>query len=424
MKRAVILTMFMVLGLLTACAGQRAPAAGGGGAAGAAQLAEPIQVEFWHYYTPASTTGLLLDELIPEFNARPESRVYVTAQFLPREDLLRRYALGVVSGELPEIGMVDNPDSASFSAMGLWMDVTDRVDALPINNWIQGAIDSGRFNGRQHTIPMNSNCLALWSNDEMLAAAGIDTLPETWDELMDVSARLLTANPDVHPFGFSAIRTEEGTFQFLPFLLSTGESWDTMDSPGAIRSLQLIRDLLDNGFISPEVINWTQADVEMQFSAGNLAMMVNGTWQIPNVAMNAPYLAYTISNIPRDQVFATSLGGENIGMTTAAVGIEDEVWDFIEWFMSDETLLLFNQIRGTLAPNLDITVEMQHGNDPVWLGFQQQIVYARARGPHPNWPELSTAIQEAMQSVLIGASTPEQAGIDAAAIIAEINARD
>jgi multiple sugar transport system substrate-binding protein len=92
--------------------------------------------------------------------------------------------------------------------------------------------------------------------------------------------------------------------------------------------------------------------------------------------------------------------------------------------MSEEILLLFNQMHGTLAPNLNLTVEMHYGDDPVWEGFQAQIVYAQPRGPHPHWPEISTAIQIAMQEVLIGAQTPEQAGIAAAATIAEIDARN
>jgi len=425
-----ILVMMFTVILLAACAQEAAPPAATpppDQGAGSAPAQEPevttptpevdrIDIEFWHYWT--GDIGYHADELVAEFNETAGGRVNVTAQWLPRTELLTRYALGVVSGELPEIGMVDNPDSASFSAMGMWLDISSHVESLPITNWIEGALNSGRFNGQQHTIPVRSNCLALWSNDEMLAAAGVDRPPQTWAELLEASAMIREALPDVIPFAFSAIRTEEGTFQFLPLLLSTGADWDTMDSPGAISSLQLLRDLLDNGFTSPEVINWVQADVQMQFSAENVAMMINGTWQIPNVYRDSPHISYTISNIPRDVMFATSLGGENLGLTTTARGIEDYVWDFVEWFMRDENLLVFNQRHGTLAPNLDLTVEMHFGNDPVWQGFQEQIVYARPRGPHPNWPEISSAIQIAMQEVLTGASTPEQAGADAAASIA------
>lgn len=40
--------------------------------------------------------------------------------------------------------------------------------------------------------------------------------------------------------------------------------------------------------MSKEVINWTQGDVMNQFISGNIAMMVNGPWQVPTMREQAP----------------------------------------------------------------------------------------------------------------------------------------
>jgi multiple sugar transport system substrate-binding protein len=164
----------------------------------------------------------------------------------------------------------------------------------------------------------------------------------------------------------------------------------------------------------------TQTDVEKQFAAGNSAMMINGSWHVATLATDAPNLKYTISNIPRDQNFSTSLGGENFGMTKAAAGKEDQAWDFFKWFFSLEVNVSFNTELGTLSPNLD--AKNQYRNDPIMQAFEEQIKFSVARGPHPKWPELSTAVQEAIQETITGTKTPARAGADAAVKIKAINA--
>ena len=392
--------------------------AGGGQAPASSGSRGKINVELWHYQT--SVTAEYLENVIRQYNGLANAPINIDPQYLPRNELLRRYALGVVSNELPEIGFVDNPDSASFAAMGMWLDITSRTAALPNPRFLDGPLNSGKLNGRQFTLPMRSNCLALWSNDRIMQAAGITSMPQTWDDLLTVCATLKRTNPNVYPLAFCAMKTEEGTFQFLPWLLSTGATWDTLDSPDAVKAFAFYKTLADNGYISPEVINWTQNDVQKQFASGNAAMMINGSWHIATMLVDDPNLKYTISNVPRDKQFATSLGGENIGMTKAAAGKEDQVWDFIRWFLSLEINVPYNTNLATLSPNLAAT--NQYPGNPIWAAFEEQIKFAVARGPHPKWPELSDAVQEAIQETLTGAKTADRASADASVKIRQINA--
>ena len=61
-----------------------------------------------------------------------QDRIHITYEFVAREDLLRQYQMGAISGELPDIGMVDNPDMASYIQMGVFADITDQL-----NEWGQ-----------------------------------------------------------------------------------------------------------------------------------------------------------------------------------------------------------------------------------------------------------------------------------------------
>ena len=89
----------------------------------------------------------------------------------------------------------------------------------------------------------------------MMDAAGL-TPPTTWDELKDTAAAL--TKDKVTGLAFCSVQNEEGTFNFMPWVWSTGTDSYTIDSEGGKKALTLAKDLIDSGSMSKECINWTQ----------------------------------------------------------------------------------------------------------------------------------------------------------------------
>ena len=78
---------------------------------------------------------------------------------------------------------------------------------------------------------------------------------------------------------------------------SNGGDEKNIATPQTAAALQLLVDLVKDGSASKSVLNWTQADVNDQFKAGNAAMMVNGPWQFP-VLDAEKALHYGVVQIP------------------------------------------------------------------------------------------------------------------------------
>ncbi|KUL45148.1 extracellular solute-binding protein [Streptomyces regalis] len=110
-------------------------------------------------------------------------------------------------------------------------------------------------------IPNQSDCLALYYNIWMLQDAGVRP-PTTWDELASAAERLTSG--DRFGLALSAIRTEEGVFQFLPFLWQAGGDLDTFATDGAT-ALSFLDDLIAKGSLSEQCVGWTQQDVNTRF---------------------------------------------------------------------------------------------------------------------------------------------------------------
>ncbi|MBO7710955.1 MAG: extracellular solute-binding protein [Lachnospiraceae bacterium] len=366
-------------------------------------------VTIWYYWETVGHQEALA-HIIDEFNGSQEG-ITVEAKYVPFADFKKQLSIGASADELPDLVILDNPDHAAYAAMGIFADLTDRFD---VSTYYEGPINSCTLDGRLYGVPFGSNDLLLFYNEDMLAAAGCE-VPTTWDELLEVAKA--TTTDTVSGFAFSSLQNEEGTFNFLPWVWSTGATAYEMNSEGGIKAMTFIKELVDAGAMTKEAINWTQGDTMHQFIAENLAMMINGTWQIPTMRGEVPDLKWNVAPIPQDAQQASGLGGENYAVI--AGGNEEAAIKFLEYATSRDTCLYMMNAMGYISADSTIA-DGQFEGDPVYEAFVEEMQYANARGPLPNWPSISDAISLAFNKVITGESEPADAAAEAQATIDEI----
>lgn len=333
----------------------------------------------------------------------------------------KRLSVGILGDQLPDLATIDNPDHASFAASGILEDITSRVEEWgQADEYLEGPLNSAKYEGKLYGLPFTSNTLAMFYNADMFKDAGIENPPTTWEELRDVAKKLTKNN--VTGLGFAATKSEEGTFDYLPWLWSTGADYDSLGSEDAIRALSFLTDLIKDGSVSKEVINLNNSDTVNQFAQGTLAMMINGPWNIPMVKNSNPDMNFAIAKIPVDKQEASVLGGENIAVVKGDNA--DGAWDFLRWMSEPEQLQPYLEQTGYFPPRKDIGEQSTHWkSDPHLSGFLDQMESARTRGPHPQWPEISAVIQTMYQESFSQAETPEAAAGKAANEIEQILAK-
>jgi multiple sugar transport system substrate-binding protein len=87
----------------------------------------------------------------------------------------------------------------------------------------------------------------------------------------------------------------------------------------------------------------------------------------------------------------------------------EEAFKALEYFVSQDDKLFQN--FGQLPARSDISIPKtgQPLKDAALEVFQEQMKYAKPRGPHPAWPKISKAIQDAIQAALTGQMSPKDA---------------
>lgn len=366
--------------------------------------AEGIVIEVWDYLGQG-VSHTAMESAVDAFEAANPG-ITVNRTSFAYSDLATAIVQGGVGGSVPDVAIVDVVDTQNFASLGLLQDVTDAVGDRSAE-YFDGPWQSTQVDGKTWGLPLNSNNLALYYNKDVFEAAGAE-VPTTWDELRTTGLELSTA--DNTGIAMSGVKNEQGTFQFLPFLWQTGGDLDTFATDGA-SALQYLKDLIDDGSMSSSVANYSQEDARTQFVNGKSAMMINGPWELQN--LKDAGINYGVAPLPAGVEAATGLGGENV--VTFAEGAQPEAAiTFLEFLAGSEGAKTYCDESGQLSARVDLEGQLALSEDPDMQVFEAQLDVAHARAYGANYNEISAAVQEALQKVLTGAASAEEAAATAA----------
>ncbi len=308
--------------------------------------------------------------------------VKINRDAIPGANLIQKVLQMASSHTLPDVLMLDNPDLQQFAQSGA---------LTPLGNYA-----------------IFTNSIALFYNKDILAKAGV-TPPKTWAELR-ADAKKLTSGT-TYGLALSAPATYEGTWQFMPFMWSNGGDERNIATPQVAAALQLLVDLKSDGSMSSSVVNWSQADVDDQFKAGNAAMMVNGPWQFP-VLNGVSGLHYGVVPVPVPNaggVPVAPLGGETWTVpNTGNKAHEQLAAKVVQCLNSDKNQLLLGKKRQVVPTKLALLPAFVKAN-PSMAAFATVVKTARARTGElgANWPKAATKIYTGEQCALTGQGTPQ-----------------
>ncbi len=354
--------------------------------------------------------------------------IKIESQTVPFSSLTQRVLQASATGNAPAIATIDGPDVAQLASAGVLYDMSSDISAWgQWGDYYPGPKTEVTFNGGIYGVPIGTVNLAIFYNKQMFQAAGITDLPTTWAELSADAKKLTDSSKGVYGLAFSAANSEEGTWQWLPFLWSNGGSLEKLDAQPSVQALTYWADLVKSGSTSSGVLNWTQSDVTNQLVQGKAAMVVMGPWAIPQIKqdMGDNFGSFPIP-VPKagDKVIGP-LGGEIWTMPKTTPEKEKAAWQFLQYIQQPDQVASWVEAINYL-PAREAAMPTVLSNAPILKPFADEIATARSRTgpdsvPKPNlYPDVSLAVRTAIQEALTGQQTPEQALSTAAKQVAKV----
>ncbi|MET8901696.1 sugar ABC transporter substrate-binding protein [Streptomyces sp. NPDC004538] len=340
-----------------------------------------------------------------EAMARCGERLGVTIlqQSVPAAQVMTKALRMASSKSLPDIVQFDASEMPTFAEAGGLVDLGTlglSTDGIP-----EGIVEFGSYEGTYYGAARSVNTLALFYNKDVLDEAGV-RVPTTWAQLREAAKQL--TRDGRYGLALSAGGAEDGVFQFLPFMWSNGGDETDLDGPKVVEALDYWKGLLTDGSLSKSTVNWTQADVNDQFMAGNAAMMVNGPWQVETLNGDES-LHWGLAPIPVPRAGDDSvgpLGGAVLTVPNTGDEERERTAGRIVACLSSEKEQLTYALNSWMVPANARAAAAWRARVPELDSLADQVAVARSRTAQlgAGWSSVSLALQSAFQSALTGQS--------------------
>ena len=382
----------------------------GGGLAGCASgpsqatSAANSEFTFWDpypQYDASSAWAGSIDKCGSEAGATIKRTAYDTS------DLTSKALLAGQQGSSPDVLLVDNPVVSTLAEAGVLTSAKD--SGLDASQTRANLLAAGEIDGEAFGVPIGANTLALYYNPKVLEAAGVDPTSVTdWASLNAALEKVKASGKK--GITFSAVGTEEGSFQFLPWFWGSGAQLDDLSSSDAVSALALWTDWIKQGHAPNSVINNTQTTSWQEFMAGDFAFAENGTWQKADAAK----AGYKVMPIPAKSggAAAAPTGGEFLTIPVQKETARYETSKkIIACLTNASNVVATDNTLNYIAPTEEAQ-KAQLAADATLKPWIDAVAAAKGRTSDnlgTKYPKISEQLWTAVQASVTGSASPQEA---------------
>jgi multiple sugar transport system substrate-binding protein len=304
---------------------------------------------------------------------------------------------------------------AQFAANGWILDLSDRFTGGMQQDYLEGPLGSVLYDGKVWGVPWFTDAGMFYYRTDLLEEAGFSEPPGTWDEMKEISARVVQDGGARYGYVFQGSQDEGGVVDALEHVWNSGG--DVLDgerviinSPEAEQGLSLRRSMIVDGIAPQASGDYTTQESQVVFTNGDAVFMRNwpfvyGLLSDPETSQVKPEQV-DIAPLPvaseADQSFS-GLGGWNFMVNAASEDKLDQIWTFIEYMSAPEQQRTF-ALESARLPTLTGLYEDQEVLEklPVADLGRESLENARPRPVSPFYSDMSLAMAEQFNAALKG----------------------
>lgn len=284
-------------------------------------------------------------------------------------------------------------------------------------------LKKGAFKDKHYTLPYNLDAFGWWYNRRMFRDNGWEP-PQTYEELLKLCEQIRKKR--IAPVTFTGRYSQymlDGFFYPWAYRAGGQEVLKLIDNlePGAwkhpafVKAAETIMEMKKLGNFQAGCIGMNHTESQMEFLVGRAAMIPNGTWLYSEMKQLLPpdfemeYMRCPVFAEGVGDPFATkaSYDGKGWCITTKSKH-PDVAADFLRYMTSAKVAERMMQAKGTLVAITDVSDAHVPEHLKQALRYMRESKTDAAVLLAEWYPELGTAVQNAIRSLYNEVLTPAQ----------------
>jgi len=272
---------------------------------------EVITIDVWGLVEARVFQGTF--EAIREFERRHEGRIKVNVGTPGGQGDLdpQKLMTAVVAGTPPDVLWFSRHALGLWATRGAFRPIDDLIerDGIDLHAYYEGTRLGGQWEGQSHAMPWNVDVRVLYSNMDVLEAAGYDHPPRTWSELEEMAVALTAYNDRLQRFDRLGFAPNYGNAWLYLYGWLNGAQWLSPDGRTVLLTETPVVDALTwmvqvyDAVGGAEKVQAFQSSAQVEgmgdpFLSGRLAMQISGDFAMDAIARSNPDLNFQVSPPP------------------------------------------------------------------------------------------------------------------------------
>jgi multiple sugar transport system substrate-binding protein len=432
MRRFRLVLPVAVLLIAVACTGGSSDNGSSGGSTSGSTSNAPVTLTMWMGYTPPPPTNqsfeyLSIKRMVDEYE-KANPNVTINLQYVNSDYALQKATVALQGDKAPDISYQYGTNMPQLAQTPKLVDLTQKVQESGFNwsDFFDGERAVATVDGKVLGVPALVDNLAVVYNKDLFKAAGVPTpTPDwTWDDFRSAAQKVTDPANKVFGLAFPADGSETMVWQYEAMLWEAGgdilnadNTQAVFNSDAGVRALTMLKDIKDDG--SMHLDFHPDAGVsENLFNAGKIGMMITGPWDLssfPNVNYGVVYMP----SFDPGGSHETIAGPDNWVIFDNGTERVNAAWDFLKFMVSPDQVFQDSIDTGHLP--IRASVEKMSGFSEFDKKYPGEGTFAsnlsnvtKARPQVPQYPQVSSALGQALSKVLTSGADPKQALDEAA----------
>ncbi len=337
--------------------------------------------------------------------------VTITVEGLSGSELISKYTTSAMAGSGPDVVALDNSGwPIDLAAMGLIIPLDEQIAASG-NDYLQGPLESGLYEGNFYSVPWYFNNTGLYYNKRILEEIGKSEPPATWEELEE-DVRLATEK------GYAGISSRLDGYSVFAMFMAAGNpvidtSGDrpvvTVNDESGKEAFEFWTGLHTKYHAFPEGMkdasDWATAYTT--FVSDDCLFFVCGDWGYVNIENGNPDMEFGLAPMPKGRVNAVCLGGYNLAINSNSTN-QELAWEFVKYLTSKECDFVMTE-QGRIPGRTDVDYEPIIAMNPSYQVFIDEAEYTVPRPRVKNAASVDEKVCDAFKKVFFDQTTAEDA---------------
>lgn len=337
--------------------------------------------------------------------------VSITVEGLSGKELISKYTTSAMAGSGPDVVALDNSGwPIDLAAMGLIIPLDEQIAASG-NDYLQGPLESGMYEGSYYSVPWYFNNTGLYYNKRILEEIGKSEAPATWEELEE-DIKLATEK------GYAGISTRLDGYAVFNMFMAAGNpvidtSGDrpvvTVNDESGKEAFHFWTGLHTKYHAFPEGMkdasDWATAYTT--FVSDDCLFFICGDWAYKNIETGNPDMEFGLAPMPKGRVNAVCLGGYNLAVNSNSAN-QELAWEFVRYLTSKECDYVMTE-QGRIPGRTDVDYEPIIAMNPSYQVFIDEAEYTVPRPRVKNAASVDEKVCDAFKKVFFDQTTAEDA---------------